>query len=134
MGTIKYTSTRRVALVVGSAAISALAVSAYMFMHRLPAEPVADASADAPVTLSVNYAGIRAAAADLASANGTLRALVAGREDAHRGLVHKGGIQHLPMPAIDTERFDDEAIMRAHARLDAELFIERYTHNQLGVK
>lgn len=136
MGTVKHTSTRRLVGVIAGAVSGALVVSAAAYLMTRHAPDTLDAGEPAaqPVTISVNYAGIRAAAADLAAADGTLRALVDGRADAHRGLVHRKGIQRLPMPAIDTEQFDDAAIMRARARMEAELFIDRYAHNQIGVK
>lgn len=120
---------KRTTLIIGtSALVATLAVGAYLIL-RGPAGDMDTAETTVSSREEVHYGKLNAARAELSVAYGTVRYLVAVQEDSGRGLIHSRHRAVLPVPAVDSERFDDVKIMRAAARRDAERFIESYTHN-----
>lgn len=124
----------RKAVLIGAAVSAglALAVGAYLLGAKQAAEAVPVIVAE---DVEVDPADLTAlkiirARDTLRAANGSMDAIV-GLDYAlkHGHLIHKGQRPVLPMPAIDSERFDDARIMRAAARRDADAFIEKYSHN-----
>lgn len=123
---------RKILIIASAAALSAtLAVGAYLLGAKQAAAPSpADATYIESDPAELTAIKTIRARDTLRQADGRMDAIV-GLDYArkHGHLIHSHVRAVLPMPAVDSERFDDARIMRAAARRDADAFIEKYSHN-----